>query len=171
MALRNEYLSKSKPALLPDAEGIISLCCQKGRGCNGFAYPSDDRPIAYIKYGYTVTVGEMQTQRYVCSALSQMADASGSGAKVPEIYHAFGCEEQTYIVMEYVRGKTVGAWLRDSSSAETRDWVYDQVAEAIEQLLRVPVPSGSSRPWPSQRWLHSAPLLPRQSRTQGIPLR
>lgn len=144
MALHNEYISKSKP-VLPNAKGIMALCREKGCGCNGFAYPSNG-PIAYIKYGYTVTVGEMQTQRYVYNAFRQMTNGSGSSVKVPEIYHAFECEDQTYIVMEYVHGKTVGAWLRDSSG-ETRDWVYDQVAKAINQLLRVPVPSGS-RPGP-----------------------
>lgn len=154
MALRNEYISKSKP-VLPNAKEIIALCHEKGCGYNGFAYPSNG-PIAYIKYGYTVTVGEMQTQRYVYNEFRQMTNASGSGVKVPEIYHAFECEfdgefdgeYQTYIVMEYVHGKTVGACLRDSSG-EARNWVYDQVAKAIKQLLRVPVPTSSgSRPGP-----------------------
>jgi hypothetical protein len=48
--------------------------------------------------------------------------------------------------MEYVDGETVGARLR-GSSAETKNWIYDQVAKAISQIIRVPVPNGS-RPGP-----------------------
>jgi serine/threonine protein kinase len=78
----------------------------------------------------------------VYSVFEQMMNASGSGVKAPEIYRAFECERQTYIVMEYVDGETVGALLR-GSSAEKSNWIYDQVAKAITQLLHVPVPSGS----------------------------
>ena len=88
----------------------------------------------------------MRTQLYVYNAFGQMMNASDSGVKVPEIYHAFECEGQTYMVMEYVDGETVGSQLR-GSSVETRNWIYDQVAKAITRLLHVPVPIGS-RPGP-----------------------
>ena len=149
MALTNEYIGRPFPGL-PTTNEIIDLCHKKGGGFNGLTYPPNGTPIAYIKYGYSVTVGEMRTQLYVLNAFKQMVYASGpdSGSlvKVPEIYHAFECEGQTYIVMEYVDGETVGAQL-DRSSAETRDTIYDQMAKAISQLLRVPIPS-NQRPGP-----------------------
>ena len=145
MALSNEYVGRSLPGL-PSTNEIIALCREKGVNCNGFTYPPNRKPIAYIKYGPTVTVGEMRTQRYVYNVFKQMINASESGVKVPEVYRAFACGSWCYMVMEYIDGQTVGALLQ-SSSAEKKDWIYDQVAKAIRQLLHVPVPSGS-RPGP-----------------------
>jgi tRNA A-37 threonylcarbamoyl transferase component Bud32 len=64
----------------------------------------------------------MRTQRYVYNAFKQMANASASGVKAPEIYHAFECENKNYIVMEHFVGETVSALLRDCSS-ENRHWI------------------------------------------------
>ena len=99
---------------------IIHLCREKGPECNGFTKGS---PTAYIKYGYGVTIGEMRTQRYVHDVFEQMMDASGSGTKAPEIYHAFECDGQTYIVVEYGNGEDVDARLRRSLT-EGRNWIY-----------------------------------------------
>ena len=145
MALSNEFIGRSRPGL-PTTNEVIALCREKGGNCNGFTYPSDGNPIAYIKYGYTVTIGEVRMQRYVYDAFGWMMNASVSGVKVPEIYHAFQSGCQTYIVMEYVDGETVGSQLR-GSSMERKNWIYHQIAKAITQLLRVPVPS-DSRPGP-----------------------
>ena len=141
MALRNEYVGRSLPGL-PSTNEIITLCREKGFDYNGFAYPPNGKPIAYIKYGYNVTVGEIRTQRYVYKAFQQVMDGSGTGLNAAEVYRAFECEGQAYVVMEYIDGQTVGALLR-SSSAEKKNWIYDHVAKAINQLLQVPVPSGS----------------------------
>ena len=145
MALSNEYVGRSLPGL-PSTNEIIALCRDKGFKCNGFMYPPNGKPIAYIKYGYTVTIGEIRTQRYVYNAFQQMMDASDNGVNAAEIYRAFECEGQAYMVMEYIDGQTVGALLQ-GSSAEKKNWIYDQVAKAVNQLLLVPVPSGS-RPGP-----------------------
>ncbi len=145
MAITSEYVGRTLPGL-PSTNEIIALCHEKGVYCNGFTYPLNGKPIAYIKYGTSVTVGEMRTQRYVYNAFKQMINESGSGVKAPEIYRAFACGSWCYLVMEYIDGQTVGKLLQ-GSSAEKKEWIYDQVAKAICQLLQVPVPSGS-RPGP-----------------------
>jgi hypothetical protein len=137
--IRNEYIGRTLSGL-PTTEEIIGLCRKKGVKCNGFTYPSNGSPIAYIKYGGTVTMGEMRTQQHVYNEFERMKkEQSGSGVKAPEIYHAFQDELKTYIVMEHIDGETVGARLR-GSSAETKNWIFNQVAKAINQLLAVRVP-------------------------------
>ena len=142
MALGAQYFGRHVPGL-PNADEIIAICAQNGFASNGLAYSPNGSPIAYIKYGYTVTMGEMWTQRHVSNYFKQMMDVSNVNA--PEIYYAFECEGQTYIIMEYVNGQTVGTLLQDSLT--DKHWIYDQVAKAVSQLLRVPVPEGS-RPGP-----------------------
>lgn len=140
MALNHEYCGRSVQGL-PSTNQVIALCREKGLQCKGFPYSLNDSPIAFIKYGRTVPIGEVRTQIHVYNAFQEMMNnASSSSIKVPEIYHAFECEDQRYIVMEYVDAVTASSALRDSS-ADAVNWIYDQLAKAINQLLRVPVPS------------------------------
>lgn len=143
MEVSNEYVGRSLLGL-PSTKQVIDLCNAKGWNCNGFTYSYKGNPIAYIKYN-TVTMSEIRTQRYVHSALKQM-NASGSGARVPEVYLAFKYQGEAYMVMEYVNGDTAHALLQ-GASAGTVTRIYNQVAEAFNQLVRVPVPSGQ-RPGP-----------------------
>lgn len=144
--IRNEYIGRILPGL-PTTEEIIRLCREIGGQCNGFTYPPNGSPIAYIKYGGTVTMGEMRTQQHVHNEFERMEkEQSGFSVKAPQIYHAFQDALRTYIFMEYIDGKTVGARLRGSST-ETKNWILNQVANAINQLLTVRVPI-HSRPGP-----------------------
>lgn len=150
--IKNEYVGRVIPGL-PCPDEVLALCAEKEKerlrmvyGPTGFKYPLNGSPIAYIKFGGCVSQGEVRTQRYVFNVFRQMMDASGSGPKVPEVYRSFERGGQCYIVMEFVDGETVKEYLRDSS-AETKRWIYDQVANAMRQILEVPVPFGS-RPGP-----------------------
>lgn len=70
-----------------------------------------------------------------------------SGFRVPEIYHAFERFEDlvkgpvTYIVMEYVHGQTVEAAMKNASQ-QYKNHIYDQVAKAVHQLLKISPPKG-----------------------------
>lgn len=146
MALNNEYRGRSVQGL-PTTNQIIALCRKKGLQCKGFTYSLNASPIAFIKYGRTVPIGEVRTHLHVYNTFQKMMNNEpGSGIKVPEIYHAFECENRRYVVMEYVDGVTASTALR-GSSADKENWIHDQLAKAINQLLRVPVPSGQ-RPGP-----------------------
>jgi hypothetical protein len=146
MALKNEYCGRSVQGL-PTTDQIIALCREKGLQRKSFTYSLNGSPIAFIKYGCNVPIGEVRTHLYVYKEFRKMMNnAPDSEVKVPEIYHAFEHEDWRYIVMEYVDGVTAGTALRDLS-ADKKNWIYDQLAKAINQLLRVPVPSGQ-RPGP-----------------------
>ncbi|KIY48815.1 hypothetical protein FISHEDRAFT_14308, partial [Fistulina hepatica ATCC 64428] len=114
----------------PSKDQIIRLCSEKGFNSNGLTYPPNERPIAYIKYGIAVTMGEAQAQLL----------AFQSSARVPRIYHAFEHDQVTYIVMEYIDGTTVGDWLRVHRDDIDRDWIHGEVANAVSQMLGFAVP-------------------------------
>jgi hypothetical protein len=75
-----------------------------------------------------------------------MMDVSGSGPKVPEVYHSFERGFQCYIVTEYVDEATLKESLQVASE-ERKNWISDQVANAMHQVLEAPVPI-ASRPGP-----------------------
>lgn len=70
--------------------------------------------------------------------------------RVPAIYYA--CQEkttwETYIVMEYIGGDTVNSLIMKSHESpgqaqEIQEALYRRVAFALEEFLRIPVPSES----------------------------
>lgn len=144
MSITNEYRGRSIPGL-PTTSEIIARCRQNGVCNKGMVYSHNGSPIAYIKYGTRdgVPEGEMPTQLHVYNAFRNM---KASGFKVPEIYHAFELEDKgkepvTYIVMEYVHGQSVEAAMKNCSQQE-KSHILDQVAKAVEQLLKVRPPDG-----------------------------
>lgn len=54
---------------------------------------------------------------------------------------------KSYIVMEYVPGKTAGEWLDsiENEDENGRDSIYQQIAFALSELHRIPIPP-ESRP-------------------------
>jgi hypothetical protein len=143
MSISVEYNGRSVPGL-PGRDEIIALCRQNGFETNGLKYPPNKSPIAYIKYGGRVNMGEMRTQRYIFNVFNEMNPAPG--VKAPEVYFAFEYEGETYIVMEYVHGQTVAELLRDPSNSA--NWIYDVVTKAVTHLVGIPVPS-DARPGPA----------------------
>ncbi|OAQ66518.1 aminoglycoside phosphotransferase [Pochonia chlamydosporia 170] len=54
------------------------------------------------------------------------------------------CAYRTYFVMEYVRGKTAAQLLEGAANdEETKDRIYKQIAFALSELHRIPVPDRS----------------------------
>ncbi|KAK2597390.1 hypothetical protein QQS21_006014 [Conoideocrella luteorostrata] len=72
---------------------------------------------------------------YGCQVLiSYKGDREYTGGPVP----------LTYLVMDYIHGKTAGQLLQDSANdEEAKDRIYRQIAFAISELHRIPVPQGS----------------------------
>lgn len=112
----------------------------------GIAYPPGDRPTLWIKYGWGVFWDEAVNQIRAHQELQKI----NSPVRVPVVYYAFednNGEKWTYIVMEYIRGDTVGS-LEDKAresqspeqSQETLDALSRRVAFALDEFLRIPVP-------------------------------
>jgi hypothetical protein len=133
MSSTTEYTGSPFPGLPTDDE-IIHLCNQKGPRFNILKYELGGFPIAYIKYGHSVDMGEVWAQLYAKPFV-----------RVPEIYRAFKRDRATYIFMEYIDGQTVRERLLGDQAC--RDQIYDQVATALYRLLTIRVPQ-ESRPGP-----------------------
>lgn len=117
----------------------------------GLAYPSDN-PIFWIKYGSSVVWGEMHAQHLAHQELQRLQ----SPVQVPAVYYAcelrvpggFGPADvnfgyKSFVVMDYVPGQTADEWLKPSGDAtdDSRgELVYSQIAFALSELLRIPVP-------------------------------
>lgn len=127
------------------------------------AYPPRDRPTLWIKYGWGVFWGEVVNQIRAHEELQKI----GSPVRVPVVYYAFVENPNlswTYIVMEYIRGDTVGSLeskARESppeQSRETLDGLLRRVAFALDEFLRIPVPPGTP-PASVSRWNIRHPIF------------
>jgi hypothetical protein len=121
----------------------------------GLAYPPDN-PIFWIKYGSSVKWGEMHAQRYAHQELKRLQ----SPVQVPDVYYAcelrvpggFGPADVNYgyksfVVMDYVSGSTASEWLKtpkDATDQSREELVYSQIAFALSELLRIPVPKDTA---------------------------
>jgi hypothetical protein len=122
----------------------------------GAPYPpnSTENPMFWIKYGNTVVLNELAGQKMAYDGLRSL----GSQAKAPAVY--YGCQVsvsykddqdtwpvlRTYVVMEYVPGKTAAQCLQDSVDDDKRkDSIYTRIAFALSELHRIPV-APDSRP-------------------------
>src|SRR5277367_1028669 len=129
MSSTTEYTGSPFPGLPTDDE-IIRLCKQKGPRFNILEYELGGCPIAFIKYGHSLDMGEVWAQLYAKPFV-----------RVPEIYRAFKRDGATYIFMEYIDGETVQKKLHDHPACCNQ--IYDQVATALNRLLTIPVPQES----------------------------
>lgn len=103
-----------------------------------FAYPSEDSPVCWVKYGCTVYWNEVLSQNMANVGLA----AIGSDVRAPAVYFAFRCESTTIIVMEYIQGQTVeNAWA--GADGTQRAQMVDGVAAALRALIQIAV--GASR--------------------------
>jgi len=83
----------------------------------------------FIKWGDSYLHHDAATQEYVYSQAIQDPTAP----RVPKVYDCFGHDRITYLVMEYTQ----------SSPPRGNTYFYQQTANAIDWLLRIPVPSGA----------------------------
>ncbi|KAK3943301.1 hypothetical protein QBC46DRAFT_405599 [Diplogelasinospora grovesii] len=117
-----------------------------------------------IKYKYGLQK-EAQMQKYAFEALQQTPDEHRRGFCIPEIYRVMVDEEgsaYTYIIMEYVCGKTLGALMDDDLHKElglltepenshlgvpfSRSYYEDKLEKAFKLLLSFPVPETVTAP-------------------------
>ncbi|EEQ35141.1 uncharacterized protein MCYG_07960 [Microsporum canis CBS 113480] len=139
MSVSREFRGIDPPAgvKLPTTAEIIAVCTKRGRRTlRGLAYPSDDRPVCWIKYGNGVTWNEVHALALARQELLRLR----SPVAVPAVYHAFEADYVTYIVMEYIHGRTGTQILESTSVPAEREAVYRHMAAGVQELLRIPIP-------------------------------
>ncbi|KFY03592.1 hypothetical protein V490_00120 [Pseudogymnoascus sp. VKM F-3557] len=99
------------------------------------AYPTE-APTCWIKYGLSVYWNEVCAQAVAYEGLRQL----GSSVRVPAVYYAFKEHPMTYIVMEYIPGKTAGECLEESPEQSDKETIYRSIALALSELHRIPIP-------------------------------
>lgn len=67
----------------------------------------------------------------------------GSLVRAPGVYYAFHEYPMTYIVMEYIPGKTAGQCSEESQDQEGKEKVCRSIAFAISELHRIAIPEES----------------------------
>ncbi|KUL84363.1 hypothetical protein ZTR_06295 [Talaromyces verruculosus] len=116
----------------------------------GVPYPprGAESPVFWIKYGSSIVWNELAGQKTAHDGLR----AVGSQVKAPAVY--YGCHvaipykddpdgwpaHQTYVVMEYVPGRTAAQRLQDAVEDDAiKDFIYSRIAFALSELHRIPV--------------------------------
>jgi hypothetical protein len=115
------------------------------RGVKGFAYPSKEAPIAFIKCddeGFGI-MEEIRNQAFVFEILEQMPQEERAGIRVPEIYRVVKRDYKVHIVMEYVHGETVKDLLEKGTPDDQLEECFNQVAKAIKLFLSIKVRDGT----------------------------
>ncbi|GBF65388.1 hypothetical protein TMEN_8105 [Trichophyton mentagrophytes] len=138
--LTKEYRGVEPPAgvHLPTAAEILELCTADDKYPAGLAFPSE-APLFWIKYGYAVEWNEVLAQAMAHRELLKLR----SRARVPAVFYAFEAARKTYIVMEYIPGRSGSQILESTSEPAEREAVYRQVAFMVQELLRIPIPPNS----------------------------
>ncbi|RFU34128.1 hypothetical protein B7463_g2212, partial [Scytalidium lignicola] len=149
----NEYRGLQPPlgVQIPSPDELVKLCtAEDPRGYNmGLAYPPEN-PVFWIKYGHSVIWNEIPAQVMARHELQRL----GSPVRVPGIFYAcemgkvgfsynFEVNYKSYIVMEYIPGKTAAELLNGIEDPDRREFVYRQIASALSELHRIPVPLDS----------------------------
>jgi hypothetical protein len=153
MKTSQEWQGPSPPSgvTIPSAATIKTICVTTPDGppaSAGLAYPPGKEPTLWIKYGWGIYWDEVVHQ--VCA--QQELQKIDSPVRAPVIYYAFHDNttmNATFIVMEYIRGETVGS-LRQKAresppeqSQEMLEGLSRRVAFALDEFLRIPIPSGT----------------------------
>lgn len=119
----------------------------------GKRYPSNaDTSPFWIKFGNPWRWNEPLAQKMAHDGLL----AIQSGARAPAVYYACqialpsredpddsSLESRLYTVMEFVPGKTAEQVLQAADDEATKDRVYKQIAFALSEMHRIPVPDGA----------------------------
>ena len=121
-------LAKDMPVTLPQADSIVELCKAAGYEHTGLVIRDESQgvPVAWVKYGNNVTMGEARTQAYVAGVVNANPDVK---VRVAEVYLAFQHGRFGYIVMEYIPG-------RQCTSADA-----PQVAAVVKYLATIKGPT------------------------------
>lgn len=139
--LDKEYIGVPPPpnAQLPTASELIDLCEKKQQRKTLTLPIGLETPIFWVKYGYSVYWNEVMAQVMAHDELRRL----GSSVRAPAVYHAFKYNLQTFLVMEYIPGKTSGQRLQEAESPAEKEHVIGLVASCLSELHRIPIPPGS----------------------------
>lgn len=140
---------------LPTAAELVSLCKETNRHgyTIGVPYPpGTEPPVFWIKYGSSIVWNELAGQKTAHDGLRSLE----SQVRAPAVY--YGCQvaipykddpdgwpaHRTYVVMEYVPGRTAAQRLQDAIDDDAmKDFIYAKIAFALSELHRIPVPQDS----------------------------
>lgn len=137
---------------LPNAADLVRLCTEvhpdRSLWNMGLAYPPES-PVFWIKYGPSVVWNELEAQNMAHDGLLRIR----SSVSAPAVFYAClltlpahprygGYDSKSYVVMEYVPGKTAGELLSNTDDAHERDLIYASIGLALSELNRIPVPAG-----------------------------
>jgi serine/threonine protein kinase len=130
---------------LPSDDEIVAACREhsfRDEGNNCFAYPSRETAVALIKYD-DMTFGikeEARNQEFAYQALQNLPEEERRGIQIPKIYRLIERGSAAYIVMEYVRGKTLAELKASDTEGNCMREAYDQIERAIKCFLSFKVP-------------------------------
>lgn len=138
---------------LPSDDEIIDISNQQSRvDDSGFptryaVYPSREAPIAFIKCGYVDDgmLAEARNQQFAYTTLQQQPQ---EGIRIPRVYRVISRGQKVYIVMEYIRGKTIKEQLEEVPRSPRVRECYDQVARAIKFFLSIHIDTDITAPGP-----------------------
>ncbi|KAG8407743.1 hypothetical protein J3459_018377 [Metarhizium acridum] len=153
--MRREWHGSALPSHvtipLPSPAELVRLCTKSHPlGYTiGMPYPDADSPVFWIKYRSKLVWNELAAQKMAHDGLREL----NSPVKAPAVY--YGCQvtvhkddahawqSRTYFVMEYISGKTAAQRLEEATDDATKDDIYKQIALALSELHRIPVPQDS----------------------------
>lgn len=95
-----------------------------------------NEPVFWIKYGNAVFWNEVVAQAMAYHELRRL----GSSVRAPAVFYAFRYDYKTFIVMEYIPGKTC---LKEAKSPEEKEHIIGLVASSLGKLHRISVAPGS----------------------------
>lgn len=108
----------------------------------GFAYPSVEEPIAWIKHARYD--GEARMQIFAYEQLLAIPPHTRGNIRVPEVYRVIEHDDDVYIVMEYVHGQMLQSLLKGTrDDQELEEQLLAQVADAISLFTNFQVPSNA----------------------------
>ncbi len=134
---------------IPTPDELIAICIPTYSRYNmGVAYPPDS-PVFWIKFGLSIVWGELEAQTAAHQELRRLDSSINAPAiyyacKMGDVEHSHGSHNIShfsYIVMDYVSGKTAKDCLADADEA-SREYVYRSVAAAVTALWNLPIPPG-----------------------------
>lgn len=117
---------------------------EDGGNWHGFAYPSTETPVAWIKL--SESPGEARMQAFAYDWLMQQTEHRRQNVRIPKVYRWIEDDEAedshyTYIVMEYVAGKTFQQLLEEPIDETHEKELENNVAHAISLLLSIEMPA------------------------------
>ncbi|KAH8908603.1 hypothetical protein BR93DRAFT_966660 [Coniochaeta sp. PMI_546] len=139
--LEKEYIGIPPPhdVHLPTASEIIILCDEKQPRGSIILPEGSNKPVFWIKYGNAVFWNEVAAQAMAYHELRRL----GSSVRAPAVFYAFRYDYRTFIVMEYIPGKTSAQCLKEAKSPEEKEHIIGLVALSLGELHRIPVAAGS----------------------------